>query len=380
MSTATSSRKWHAAALLAVLLAAGCATSRGVRGSYVDGRDARNGTMQTGAGLGFRFQPFDEPTLDKLRDRENLTRVVDGRRTQFEQIIQLRDWVSSQWPLGAPTPYPPWNAMTVLDWIREGRTGGHCGQYSQVFLQSLASLGFTARYVEVGQRDNPYAHFVTEVWSNDFDKWVVMDADYNMYFERDGLPMSALEIHDAVVRSELKYVKPRIGTQRKGHVRARAYPFRTAELYYYLRFHLKADHLSRPDEPPMDRFNDMVEWADELTVPWEKSVVTSEYPKDRLTKRSTSDRLLAQPPMNQVELSADVSASTAVIALRHNVLQLSGYEYRIVGADPKAQWQSFTTPRLELPRGLRDEAVMVRGVNIRGIRGPASTVSIPSTR
>ncbi|MCC7043181.1 MAG: hypothetical protein IT183_04925 [Acidobacteria bacterium] len=251
--------------------------------------------------LGFRFERFDHPRLAELLARERLRDRIHPGATPFEQILSLKDWVAGQWPPGYPSPYPPWDALIVLDWIRAGTTGGFCAQYSQLLLQSLAALGFTARYVEIGSVDNPYAHYVVEVWSPDFNKWVLMDADYNLHFERAGVPLSALEVHDALLESKATDLDVVRGTVREGHSRAEAWPLRTAELYHYVRYHLKANHLSEPDELPFDRYDDMVEWLDDRVVPWSASTVESPYPKERLTRRTTRDRRLAEPPLSQIQ-------------------------------------------------------------------------------
>ncbi len=259
----------------------------------------------------FRYETHDHPRLRELAAREHLEDLIDPEATPFEQIVRVREWVSGQWPSGTPNPYPPWDALVILDWIRAGTTGGFCGQYAQVFLQSLAALGFTARYVEIGSVDNPYAHFVTEVWTPDFDKWVLMDADYDLHFEHDGIPLSALEIHDALMAGEADALSVVHRPTREGHSDPARWPLGTAELYHYVRFFLKADHLSRPDEPPFDRHADMVEWLDARVVPWAQSEAESPYPKEQLTQQETDDRTVIEAPPDAAGLDGPSSGQAA---------------------------------------------------------------------
>ena len=42
-------------------------------------------------------------------------------------------------------------------------------------------------------------HSVVEVWSHQFHKWVLLDPDLNVHYQRGGVPLSALEIHRAWV-------------------------------------------------------------------------------------------------------------------------------------------------------------------------------------
>ena len=140
------------------------------------------------AGLPIRYEHLDAARIEQLAAREGLATIVAGAATEFEAVLALKEWVAAQFPHSDPDPYPPWDALIILDAIRAGLTGGFCAQYSQVMLQSLAALGIPARYLEVGHETNPYAHYPIEYWSNQFNKWVLLDVDYNLHFEKDGVP------------------------------------------------------------------------------------------------------------------------------------------------------------------------------------------------
>ena len=363
---------------LAALAGVSCATDRDDPIALARAHILMNGDLPQDDVVPVRYQPLDDPQLEQLATREHLRDVVAGAPRQLDQIRRLQDWVNAQWPDGNPSPYPPWNALTVLDWIRSGKTGGFCGQYAQVFLQSLAALGFTARYVEIGSRDNPYAHYVTEVWSNEFDKWVVMDPDFNVHFERDGVPLSALEIHDALVSPAMAGVVPVFAAARPGHATPTTWPLRTAELYYYLRYHLNANQLSKPDENPFDRFDDMIAFADARVPSWDVSTVTSIYPKERLTRRRVGDARLVSARLNQVQLTLrSATATRLTVDLRDNVLQRASYQYRLIPTAATAgSWASISGPTLVVPLPDRGGLVEVRGVNLRGVAGPSAVLAI----
>lgn len=322
--------------------------------------------------LPVRFQPIDAPRLDELRARERLDDVVASADDEFSRILLLKDWANAQFPPGLPDPYPPWDAIVVLDWIRAGITEGFCGQYAQVLLQALASFGITARYVEIGTVDNPYAHFVIEVWSDEHGKWVAMDADYNLHFESArGVPLSALEVHEALVQQRADEVVVVEGPVLPGHDMPDRWPSRTIELYYYYRVHLKADHISAPDEPPFDRFNDMVEWRDALTVPWAASLVPSPYPKERLTNLESNDREAFTNGPNRVRLNIDaVHEGEVLLRFENNMLQFERYRLRESGGE----WKDYMASSYVWRPTPKSRELEVRAVNVRGVYGPPSTV------
>ncbi len=327
--------------------------------------------------LPVRHERFTTPRLAQFVEREQLAAVVQPATSEFEAMLRLKDWVAAQFAMGNPSPYPPWDAMTVLDWIRAGVTGGFCGQYSQIFVQALHAFGVPARYLEIGGVANPYNHFTSEVWSNDFDKWVLLDVAFNNYFARDGVPLSAVEIRDALLSGRLDDVEVVLGSVRDGHPSPLDWPQRTAELFYYMRYHLNANHVTAPDELPFER-SDMVEFLDGRTVPWELSTVTSPFPKTRITVHETGDRALIDWAPNQIWITPRrTGVFEYALDLRHSILQPSHVEFRVIdAAGVPGPWtaQPLTAVNWRLAPG--DRVVEVRGVNVMGRRGPISSVRL----
>jgi len=235
------------------------------------------------------------PILKELRTRERLDSLVGSARTEMERVLVLRRWTNRQWKFGNPDPYPPWNPLEILDWIRSGRTGGHCGQYAMVFLHACLSFGIQARYIEIGKRANPCSHFTTEVWLSEFGKWAVMDAtgsgSFGACYLKKSLPQSALELHGALVSgdtSSLDVVRDVKAPDDKGVTPT------GLDNYYYLRVFFRQDQAANPPRfvdpnDTADRYEDSVEWEDEHTVPWESSPLSGPILKRRLTRRRTGD-------------------------------------------------------------------------------------------
>jgi hypothetical protein len=328
--------------------------------------------------LPVRYENPTAPRLAQFVQREQLATVIHGARSEFDALLRLKNWVAAQWPMGDPNPYPPWDAMTILDWIRSGVTGGFCGQYSQVFLQALAAYGVPARYLEVGVATFPANHYTTEVWSNDFRKWVLLDVAFNVHFERGGIPLSALEVHEALVDGRLGDVQAVLGSARAGLPSPNDWPKRTAELYYYLRYHLNGNHVSAPDEPPFERFDDMIEWVDARTVPWESSQLAPELPHYRLTARSTGDRALVEWQPNRVWITPRRTGPMQyALDLQHSMLHPSHYEVRVVNSAGEAgPWRTETGSTTLWHVGAGDREVQVRGVTVKGLPGPISSVHV----
>ncbi|MBM3235778.1 transglutaminase domain-containing protein [Candidatus Poribacteria bacterium] len=160
----------------------------------------------------FAHQLADEPRLKILREKWRLDHVIQGGKTEFEKILRLKRWLRQQWENGWDRGtlqfVPPWDAMVVLELAGQQLSLGMCTHYSSTFAQCCLAVGITARATIIS------CHCVAEVWSNDFKKWVMMDPGCDTddgrkgtrHFERNGIPMSALELHQAYANKDYEGV------------------------------------------------------------------------------------------------------------------------------------------------------------------------------
>ena len=99
------------------------------------------------------------------------------------------------------------NALKILR-LGESGTTFHCSQFAAVFMQTAVSVGWTARYAFL-RNVVAEEHAVNEIWSNDYKKWVFIDVTWNIHIEKNGVPLSLLEIRREWVRNggkDLVYV------------------------------------------------------------------------------------------------------------------------------------------------------------------------------
>ncbi|MCL4218626.1 MAG: transglutaminase-like domain-containing protein, partial [Candidatus Hydrogenedentes bacterium] len=98
----------------------------------------------------YAYEDSDTPQLARLRERLGLDALLEDATGDFDKINRLRHFVSQLWRHGSPLPeYPEWNALDVLDRRERVGKGGMCIQFSIVFIQSLQSLGYQARHINI---------------------------------------------------------------------------------------------------------------------------------------------------------------------------------------------------------------------------------------
>ncbi|MGC9316924.1 MAG: transglutaminase-like domain-containing protein [Armatimonadota bacterium] len=158
----------------------------------------------------------DDERIAQLREEFALDDVVAGYGSEFEALLALRRWVRSRWDHGWSHSFE--TVEDALDILQEAQRGEQftCGFYATVFVACATALGWPARKISIGLADCSFprdrrvgnvGHSVPEAWSNEHEKWVVLDPDLNVHYERDGVPLSALEIREAWFTGEADAVE-----------------------------------------------------------------------------------------------------------------------------------------------------------------------------
>ena len=168
--------------------------------------------------LPFVTAAYSDESLIALRRQYPLEKVVAGGRDEWQSQLLLKEWVHQAIPPGSPkVSYN--NALDILEHAAHGATFW-CTHYAISYAECAAALGWQARKIGVDRKHGPEGmgsshHGVAEVWSNQFRKWVVMDAQSNLHFEKAGIPLSAWEIRAEWLKDGGKAVDHVVGVPPK---------------------------------------------------------------------------------------------------------------------------------------------------------------------
>lgn len=145
----------------------------------------------------FKFDAFDNPKLKALRERYHFDEIVAPGKTEFDRQLLLLDWANHQIKrFGKPTS-PARGALDILAANDAGNTF-FCAHYGDLFVSAAASMGWVDRAMALRRPDHigsgSTEHTSTEIWSNQYRKWIMLDPTFAMYVEKDGVPLSAYEL------------------------------------------------------------------------------------------------------------------------------------------------------------------------------------------
>jgi len=163
------------------------------------------------------FARFDDPALAQLREEYDLPDVVAQGKDEFDRQVILMDWVYNRFKkFGRPTSAAR-GALGVLQAADEGHTF-FCAHYGDAMVGTSAALGWISRPIALRTyKEGPGSteHTTTEIWSNQWRKWIMFDPTYALYIEKDGEPLNAYEIRQEWIYKEGRDLVFIIGAERK---------------------------------------------------------------------------------------------------------------------------------------------------------------------
>lgn len=371
------------AGILAVIACAQSASDPLKEGATIDlgGRTATLRTLETLPFVEseytkrFKFDSFENPKLKELRERGRLDEVIASGKDEFDQQVRLMDWTHRQFKMFGRPSTNCHGALQILQAIDEGHTF-FCAHYANVLVSAAASLGWVnrslalRRHQGVNKNGGSTEHSVTEIWSNQHRKWVMLDPTSNMYLEKDGVPLNAFEL-----RQEWFY---RGGTNLVFVVGKERKKYRKSDLPIFLgRFAGFGDLTVDPDEPDKYGFIGYIPNTDLMDSGYD-------YAKMFITKDALCDgtkwhvrTLPANPavdpyfPIGQAALSLRAVDGKLLVAIKTLTPNFKRYEVQIDGGGWKPSDEQFNWRLRSGPNRLE-----ARTVNRFGINGPISTAVI----
>jgi hypothetical protein len=329
----------------------------------------------------FRYQPYNEPILHQLRSKYRLDEVVAGAADEFEAMVRLRNWSRSQFRRHDYQPVTTnFNALEVLDRNLRNRAGepfqsskhmDPCKFFPLLYCQLLLSLGHQARLASIG-------HGTCEVWSNQYAKWVVMDAELNHHYEKHGIPLNMVEMLEENYAEPPSGVRIVRGEQSSGDVNTTMVHLKVEAL--------PVEHMIRVHRVPLELAERRNDWLTNRYFPGhparseENSLiyidprlpVTKEF-KHRL-RPHTRNKHDMYWTLNQAEILVHQAVKADVLQLAFQTVtpNYDSFEITVDGAPPLRIAASTFTWRLHA--GVNTLAV--RPVNQFGVKGVISSAEV----
>ncbi|MEM9052890.1 MAG: hypothetical protein AAGC47_12630 [Bacteroidota bacterium] len=148
----------------------------------------------------------NSPELVDLNTKYRLDSIADLGNSEFEKILHLLNWTNSRWEHSGSNQPTESNTITILKEADEGKKF-RCVEYGIVLRSVLASNDFKARTLGLKTKDVEVTrlgagHVLTEVWSDQYSKWFMLDAQFNVIPVLNDVPLNAVEIQEAILQKK----------------------------------------------------------------------------------------------------------------------------------------------------------------------------------
>jgi len=205
---------------------------------------------------------YDSPETLQLRElsaKYRLGAYLRPGTSEYGQMLALAAWVGSRWDHGVDPAPGDGGVSKPADVVAAGERGAKfwCEIAARVTVQAATSVGWPARLVTASSDGYNWHHALAEIWSNQFNKWILVDTDYNILYESDGIPLSAYELCH---RGLALRAKGRLQVVRFAPLKQSLKKADLLHLYRYVHIDLRNDWLSRSLRPGSPAGGDMATW------------------------------------------------------------------------------------------------------------------------
>lgn len=333
------------------------------------------------------YEDLTSPKFEALKKKYQLDTVLKGETDEFKRQSLLRNWIRSVVQIADfEARYPGGDhAENILDEALKGQ-GYHCGHYMIVQNAVMNAYGYVTRCLGAGPgvKDGPDGHHgINEIWSNKFQKWYLSDAKYNHHFEKDGVPLSAIEIREEYLKNKVADVVLVKGPDRT-QIESDGVLDKTGKIKDVTKERFAQTYTWIEWEKFNDRY---MNWPDAKA----KSSVLNMYADDYFNKNtwiwdgkphwaySKPEHLIRVSDRNAIEWTPNTIASdvriednVAHIQLDSETPNLKTYQMR---RNPDGGWKDIdASVRMEI-EGEKEELTF-RVINLAGVAGPEHKIVI----
>jgi hypothetical protein len=153
----------------------------------------------------FHYVNLQQEYFSRIRTDPLLMKLFVDRdkKWDFEDAVNAADFLWANVSPGNSTQY--WQQSNVIEMFQAAAKGEPflCWNLSKMLSELVQAGGMQARLISLNRYDG-IGHVVIEVYSKRREKWLLIDATNNLYYEYNGEPLNTLEVNQLVQNEESK--------------------------------------------------------------------------------------------------------------------------------------------------------------------------------
>jgi hypothetical protein len=140
--------------------------------------------------------------LRQLRNEYDLLKLTENKIEDIDKVLLILNWTHNQWKHNGSNEPSKNDALTILKEARDGKKF-RCVEYGIVSSSALQALNYKSRVLglktaDVETKRYSAGHVLAEVWMPQFNKWVLIDGQFNVMPILENVPLNAVEFQQAI--------------------------------------------------------------------------------------------------------------------------------------------------------------------------------------
>ena len=355
------------------LLATGCRENKPFQVVHSDNPVFINNTVFTSS------ENLSDPKFETLKTKYQLDTIISGEKDELKRILHLRHWIHKKMKIDDYGPYAGNGSVeSTLDEALKGH-GFHCGFFSSVQNAVLNAYGYVTRSIlaDTGEPVDYMVggghHALNEVWLNSYQKWFLSDAKYDHHFEKNGIPLSALEVREEYLKNKAADIDLVNGVERKKIPGLPEYniPSREqlARVYTWVSWYKDNDRYTHWPESSPDIIIYQDDYARTHTWLWDGKPLWAYNTK---FLHLVSDRSKIEWTPTTISSKVLIEGNKARISLTSAMPNLKTYQMK---ERPDEEWEN-TSDTVEIDLKKEENELVFRSMNFEGVTGPEHKIII----
>jgi hypothetical protein len=171
-----------------------------------------------GNNIHFYYLTPQNENLTKLKNKYGLTKLINSKADQLDNSIKIMEFINENVKASNESMTSDKNAFEIMEAAFNGSKISD-NDYVAMYEECLASLGINVRTGILRSTDKQSKvksyYNVCEVWSDKYNKWIMIDGVNGCYMKENGVPLSTVEIitkgiakvQIAIIKDANKYIK-----------------------------------------------------------------------------------------------------------------------------------------------------------------------------
>jgi hypothetical protein len=204
----------------------------------------------------FQSQNIEPWQWAKYCDKKDLTRLKNKlpkfkSNNEFEFFKECLAWVNKCFVHDAVNKPSNPNPLTILK-EADNKKGFTCQEFSILLAAVMQTHGYPARVIAILKNNYGYGtgkgHWVTEVWSDDYDKWILLDPQNNCYWMAGKEVLNASEIREYVLIGKTQPIQPYVNDRKAVTLKSWLEYFKVIWIYNNQNYFAHWDPLGETEE------------------------------------------------------------------------------------------------------------------------------------